>query len=163
MTDRAQRPFWLHQLTEYLIGFALVAYGFQDTAPAMPAIAGTVVLLNAACVRGPLGAFTFIGRKVHRVIDVVVMIVLVGFAIQPWVEVTSLGRIVLILIAIPMVFLWWYTDWEERAGRRERRAERAGTASGEVGKSAGRAAANAFLAGKRAVDKMSKSDDDSTD
>lgn len=162
MTDRAQRPFWLHQLTEYLIGFALVAFGFQDTAPAMPAIAGTVVLLNAACVRGPLGAFTFIGRKVHRVIDLVVMAVLVGFAVQPWVEVTSLGRIVLILIAIPMAFLWWYTDWEERAGRRERRAERASAASGDVGRSAGRAAANAYLAGKRAVDKMSNSDDDST-
>ena len=125
MDDRAQRPFWLHQFTEYIIGFALVAFGFQDTAPAMPAVAGIVVLINAACVHGPLAAFTFIGRKTHRLIDVVVMAILVACALQPWVEVSALGRLVLIAIVVPMAFLWWYTDWEERAGRAQRRADRA--------------------------------------
>lgn len=159
MADRAQRPFWLHQFTEYIIGFALVGFGFQDTAPAMPAVAGVVVLVNAACVRGPLGAFTFIGRKTHRVIDVVVMAVLIAFAVQPWVEVSALGRLVLVAIVVPMAFLWWYTDWEERAGRSKRRAERASTSSGDVGKSAGRTAANAYLAGRRAVEKVTKPSD----
>jgi hypothetical protein len=160
MGERAQRPFWLHQFTEYLIGFALVAFGFQDTAPAMPAVAGVVVLVNAAMVRGPLGAFTLIGRKVHRVIDIAVMMTLVVFAVQPWVEVSALGRLVLLAIAVPMVFLWWYTDWEERPGRKQRRAERAGQSSAVVGKSAGRAAANAYLAGKRVIKKHT---DDHTD
>lgn len=159
MSERAQRPFWLHQFTEYIIGFALVAFGFQDTAPLMPALAGVVVIVNAALVRGPLGAFTLIGRKTHRAIDVVVIAVLVGFALQPWVEMSALGRLVLIAIAVPMVFLWWYTDWEERSGRKQRRAGRAGAHSGELGKSAGRKAAGAYLAGKRAVEKYSKSDD----
>lgn len=153
MAERAQRPFWLHQFTEYIIGFALIAFGFQDTAPAMPAVAGIVVLFNAALVRGPLGAFTLIGRKVHRVIDVVVMAALVGFALQPWIEVSELGRLVLVAIAVPMAFLWWYTDWEERVGRKQRRAARAGESSGDIGKSAGRAAASAYLAGKRAIKK----------
>jgi hypothetical protein len=159
MSDRAQRPFWLHQFTEYVIGFALIAFGFQDSAPLVPAIAGIVVLVNAACVRGPLGAFTFIGRRFHRVVDLVVMAALVVLALQPWREVSTLGRAVLLAITVPMAFLWWYTDWDEREGRKQRRAATAGATSGDLGKSAGRAAANAFLAGKRTVAKYSKSDD----
>jgi len=158
MGERAQRPFWLHQFTEYVIGIALVAFGFQDTAPLMPAVAGVVVLVNTALVRGPLGAFTLIGRKVHRVIDVVVMAALVAFAVQPWVEVSALGRLVLVAIAIPMAFLWWYTDWQDREGRKRRREARAGDSSEELGKSAGRAAANAYLAGKRAIKKHTDPD-----
>ena len=153
MSDRAQRPFWLHQFTEYVIGFALIAFGFQDTAPVIPAVAGVVVLVNAACVRGPLGAFTLIGRRVHRVIDLVVMVVLVALAIQPWTDVSMLGRVVLLAITVPMAFMWWYTDWEERAGRKQRRAATASESSGDLGKSAGRTAASAYLAGKRAIKK----------
>ena len=161
MSDRAQRPFWLHQFTEYVIGFALIAFGFQDTEPMIPAIAGVVVLVNAACVRGPLGAFTFIGRKTHRVIDLVVMVVLIVLAIQPWREVSTIGRAALLAVVAPMAFLWWYTDWEERPGRKRRRADGAKQSSGDVGKSAGRAAANAYLAGKRTVEKLSKPEDTS--
>lgn len=153
MSDRAQRPFWLHQFTEYVIGFALIVFGFQDTAPVIPAVAGVVVLVNAACVRGPLGAFTFIGRRVHRVIDLVVMVVLVALAIQPWTDVSALGRVVLLAITVPMGFMWWYTDWEEREGRKQRRAATGSESSGDLGKSAGRAAASAYLAGKRAIKK----------
>jgi hypothetical protein len=153
MSDRAQRPFWLHQFTEYVIGFALIAFGFQDTAPLIPAVAGVVVLLNAACVRGPLGAFTFIGRRVHRVIDVVVIVALLVLAVQPWREVSMLGRVVLLAITIAMVFLWWYTDWAEREGRKERRSAQAKASSEDVGRSVGRSAASAYLAGKRAIKK----------
>jgi hypothetical protein len=159
MGERAQRPFWIHQFTEYVIGFALVVFGLQDTAPTMPAAAGIVVLVNAAMVRGPLGAFTLIGRKVHRVIDVVVMAALIAFAVQPWVEVSALGRLVLVAIAVPMAFLWWYTDWEERAGRKQRRADRGSESSADVGRTAGRAAANAYLAGKRAIKKHTDDSD----
>ena len=156
MSDRAQRPFWLHQFTEYVIGFALIVFGFQDTDPVVPAVAGVAVLANAAVVRGPLGAFKFVGRRLHRWLDVVVMVGLIGAAVQPWVEVSALGRLVLVAIAVPYAFLWWYTDWEERAGRRARRDAAAdGGGSEEFGRSAGRTAANAYLAGKRAIKKRS--------
>jgi len=155
-SHRAQRPFWLHQFTEYIIGFALIVFGFQDTDPLLPALAGIMVLLNAATVRGPLGAFKFIGRSVHRWIDVVVIAALVAGAFQPWLEASALGRLVLVAIAVPYVFLWWYTDWEERTGRKARRSAAAATGGSEdLGRSAGRTAANVFLAGKRAIKKRS--------
>ncbi len=157
MSDRAQRPFWLHQFTEYVIGFALIVFGFQDTDPVVPAIAGVLVLGNAAVVRGPLGAFKFVGRRLHKLLDVVVMSALVVAAVQPWVEASALGRLVLIAITVPYAFLWWYTDWEERAGRKARRAGASASGGGEdLGRSAGRAAANAYLAGKRAIKKRTE-------
>lgn len=155
MSDRAQRPFWLHQLTEYVIGFALIVFGFQDTDPVVPAVAGIVVLVNAAIVRGPFGAFKFVGRRLHRSLDVVVMALLIGAAVQPWAQASELGRIVLIAIAIPMAFLWWYTDWAERAARSRRRVERGGERSEVIGRSAGRTAANTYLAAKRAIRRRS--------
>ncbi len=153
MSDRAQRPFWLHQLTEYIIGFALIVFGFQDTEPTVPAVVGVVVLVNAATVRGPFGAFRFVGRRLHRWLDVIVMAALLVAAIQPWYAISALGRLVLVAISVPFAFLWWYTDWDERRDRTRRRAEQAGDTSEEIGKSAGRAAANTYLAAKRAIKK----------
>ena len=156
MSDRAQRPFWLHQFTEYIIGFALIVFGFQDPEPAVPALAGILVLVNAAVVRGPLGAFRLIGRRVHKWFDLVVMALLVVGAAQRWVDASALGRLVMVAIVVPYAFLWWYTDWDERAGRRARReAAAAEGRSEDMGRSAGRAAASAYLAGKRAIKKRS--------
>ena len=72
-TDRVLRPFWLHQSAEYLIGLVIVAMGLQSIEPAVPTIAGGVVLLNAALVDGPLGAFRLFSRRAHRIVDVVVI------------------------------------------------------------------------------------------
>jgi hypothetical protein len=41
MKERAMRPFWIHQLAEYMIGIALVSQGLQDTEPLLPSLAGT--------------------------------------------------------------------------------------------------------------------------
>ena len=158
MADRAQRPFWIHQLTEYVIGFALIVFGFQDTDPAVPAVAGIVVLLNATVVAGPFGAFKFVGRGLHKYLDLAVMAFLVVAAVQPWVAVSQLGRLVLIGIVIPVAFGWFSTDWAERADRRERRADRAGAGSADIGKSAGRYAASGYLAAKRAIKKRTDPD-----
>ena len=47
------RPFWVHQLAEYLIGISLVAQGMQDIEPLVPSLAGALVMVNAARVVGP--------------------------------------------------------------------------------------------------------------
>jgi hypothetical protein len=153
MAERAQRPFWIHQFMEYAIGFALIGFGFQDTDPTVPAIVGVVVLVNAAIVRGPLGAFRFMGRSVHRWVDIAVMGFLAFAALQPWVEVSSLGRLALLALIVPFGFLWWYTDWDERPGRAHRRADAASVRSEDIGKSAGRKAAEIYKAGKKAIDR----------
>lgn len=153
MADRAMRPFWVHQFTEYVVGLALIMAAFSDVQPLVPAAIGALVLVNAACVRGPLGAFTFISRRVHRWLDVVVMVAILVAAVQPWADVAITGRVVLLVLLVPLGFLWYYTDWDERPQRRRRRQEAASASSGDIGRSAGRLAGNAWLAGKRAVKK----------
>lgn len=153
MAERAMRPFWIHQLAEYLIGVALIAQGFQDSEPLVPAVAGIVVVGNAAIVRGPLGAFRFVGRGVHRWLDLVVMALLAVAAAQPWVPVAVTGRAILVVILLPLGFLWFYTDWDERAQRKQRRVARASQSSDDRGRQAGRIAGAAYVAGKRAIKK----------
>ncbi|MEJ7800352.1 MAG: hypothetical protein WKF60_07530 [Ilumatobacter sp.] len=149
MSERAMRPFWIHQLSEYLIGMALVAQGLQERDPLVPAIAGMAVIFNVAIVRGPLGAFKWVGRTLHRWLDLLVMVGILVAALQPWFTVPSGGRLIMLVMLVPLGFLWFYTDWAERVSRRERRAERAGVQGDAVGRSAGRLAGNAFKAIKK--------------
>ena len=144
MTERAMRPFWIHQLAEYLIGIALIAQGLQEKDPVVPAVAGVLVLLNAAIARGPLGAFKWVGRRVHRWLDLVVIIAILVTALQPWTTVPPGGRLVMLVMLVPLGFLWFYTDWAERPARKARRLERADVTGETVGRSAGRLAGNAF-------------------
>lgn len=151
------RPFWIHQLAEYLIGVALIAQGFQDPEPLVPAVVGIIVVLNAAIVHGPLGAFRLVGRRAHRRLDIVMMVLIAVAAFQPWLAVEITGRAILLVILLPLGFLWFYTDWAERPQRSERRKQRGSQSSGDVGRTAGRLAGNAFVAGKRAIKKRSES------
>ena len=50
----------------------------------------------------------------------------------------------MLVMLVPIGFLWFYTDWEERAGRKERRLQRADVKGENVGRSAGRLAGNAY-------------------
>ena len=156
MGERAIRPFWLHQLVEYIVGVAVLAQGMQDPEPVIPSLAGILIILNAAAVRGPMGAFKFIGRRVHRWLDVGVGALLALAALQPWAPIEFTGRVMLLGVLVPLGFSWFYTDWHERPGRRARRVEAAGQRSGDVGRSAGRLAGNAYVAGKRAIKKRSE-------
>lgn len=156
------RPFWIHQMAEYLIGIALVSQGVQDAKPLLPTLAGAMVVVNAAIVSGPLGAFRVINRRMHRALDVVMMVAIAVAALQPWVEVTSAARVVMLVILLPLGFLWFYTDWAERVGRKQRRAERAAESSrptGEqVGKVAGRLAGTAYTSARTAIRKRQSQD-----
>lgn len=147
------RPFWIHQFAEYLIGIALVSQGLQDTEPLLPTVAGAVVVVNAAIVTGPLGAFRVIGRRQHRWLDIGVMLAIAVGALQPWVDVTSSGRAVMLVILLPLGFLWFYTDWAERPRRKDRRAAAAGPTGEQVGKTAGRLAGTAYTSAKSAIKK----------
>ena len=88
------RPFWLHQAAEYLIGLVLVAMGLQSLDPAVPTLAGGLVILNAALVDGPLGAFRMFSRRAHRIVDLVVIgILLVARrSCRGWTSTTPTGR-----------------------------------------------------------------------
>jgi hypothetical protein len=149
MGERAMRPFWIHQLAEYLIGVALVAQGMQDPEPLVPSLAGVLVMVNASIVRAPLGAFRLVGRGVHRWLDAVVILAIAFGAVQPWVTVDVGGRLIMLVMLVPLGFLWFYTDWAERIARKDRRAAQAGQRGDQIGRSAGRMAGNAYKAIKK--------------
>ena len=150
MSDRAMRPFWLHQLVEYIIGLILVATGLQGPEPVVPAVVGGVVLLNAAVTTGPLSAFRLVGRRVHRVVDLVVIAFVFFAAVQPWVDVDIGTRAIVIGVAIVYAFVWFYSDFAEKQARQQRRAAAAtGDRGADLGRSAGRLAGNAVTAWRR--------------
>jgi hypothetical protein len=155
MGERAMRPFWIHQAAEYLIGIALVAQGLQDPKPLVPCVVGTLVILNAAVAIGPLGAFKWFGRGMHKWLDVGMMGVIAVAALNPWVETAATGRVILLVMLLPLGFLWFYTDWAERPSRKERRAATAGPTGERIGRSAGRIAGSGYVAAKQAIKKRS--------
>ena len=158
MGERAMRPFWIHQAAEYLIGIAVVATAIQDPEPVVPSIVGVLVILNAAIVRGPLGAFRWFGRGVHRWIDLFLMIVILLVVFQPFADVPITGRGVMLLALVPYAFLWFYTDWAERPARKQRRAATAGETGEKIGRSAGRLAGSGYMAAKQAIKKRAESE-----
>jgi hypothetical protein len=157
MKERAMRPFWIHQMAEYLIGIALVSLGLQDPEPLVPSVAGVVVIVNAAMVRGPMGAFKRIGRAVHRWLDLIVMAAIAVGALQPWVDISATGRATMLVVLLPLGFLWFYTDWAERVGRRERKLAHVAGGSGEqVGRTAGRLAGTGYRTASQMIKNRSK-------
>lgn len=131
------RPFWMHQVVEYLLGLMLVAQGLQSPTPAVPALAGGVVVLNAAIVEGPLAAFRTIPRRFHRWADVVLIGVLLALAALPALNVDNTSRLLLAAVAVILGVVWWNTSFERRAPSppgqwAEQAAGRAGRAVGSA-------------------------------
>ena len=160
--EGAQRPFWMHQVVEYLIGLVLIGASFQAPKPAVPAVMGMLIMLNTAIAKGPASAFPLVGRTVHRWLDVVVMLLLVAALFQPAFDVDSTGRLLLGAIAFVMFFIWLNSDFSEKAARKQdkkrqkvERSERlARPESQEIGKKAGRAVGDGVNAAKRLRKKM---------
>jgi hypothetical protein len=132
-----KRPFWMHQLVEYILGIALVASGAQSPTPAVPAVLGGLILLNAALTKGAIGAFRAYSRKVHRLLDPVVILVCLGGAAQPWFTVEATSRAVIAAISVVHLVVFLGSSFHERPPRGAR-AKASGDRSTELGKSAGR-------------------------
>lgn len=160
--EGAQRPFWMHQVVEYLIGIVLVGAAFQALRPVVPAVMGVLIIANAAIARGPASAYPLVGRTVHRWLDVVVIIVLAASAFQPFVEVDSTGRLLVGAIAFVMFFIWLNSDFSEKTVRKQDKQQQkvqqqerlARPQSEELGKKAGRAVGGGVNAAKRLRQKM---------
>lgn len=141
--DRVQRPFWLHQAAEYVVGLALIAQGLQAAEPWLPGMAGAVIVINAAIARGPLGAFAMVGRRLHRVFDVIIIVGLAGAGLLPGVDVAM--RFVLIGFAVVLGFVARYTRYDHRAPRGRQRSttpggDTPGDRAEDLGRRAGRLA-----------------------
>ena len=137
--EEARRPFWLHQGVEYLLGLILVAQGLQSPTPTVPALAGGLVVLNAALVDGPLGAFRAVSRRQHRWCDVVVMGALVTGAALPALDVDNTSRLLMAAVAVILGVVWWNTSFETRPAN-VRTTGRGEAAAGFAGRAVGNAA-----------------------
>lgn len=147
MAATVKRPFWMHQLVEYILGGALIASGLQSPTPLVPAVVGGLVMLHAALTIGPLGAFRVIGRRTHRVIDVVIISIEFLAVVQPWIELDNGTRIIIAGIASVHLFVWWNTNFAERPRSQPMTGE--GGRSAEVGRFAGRLVGNGVNAVRR--------------
>jgi hypothetical protein len=107
-------PFWVHQIVEVLLGVLLLVQGARtgEHTVALASLGGVLVLL-ALCSEGPLSAWPWVGRRLHRVLDLVVAAVL---ALSPIVlGLDHVLPIVLVeLAAAGMVWLGVRTDWRPR-------------------------------------------------
>ena len=161
MADVGKRPFWAHQLVEYILGGALVAMGLQSPTPVVPAVVGGLVMGHAAITKGPLAAFRVLGRKVHRVIDPVIIAVEFAGGLQPTIEVEPSTRLVVVGVALVHPFVWWQTSFAEKPPRAQRVASTAtpGDRSTEIGRSIGRAAGVGVSAVRRAKERRRGADD----
>lgn len=159
--ERVRRPFWTHQLIEYLLGVGLISAAVQMPQPAVPAVLGLVIILNAAITKGAAGAFSWAGKRLHRQLDVVVMVLLLAGALQPWVSIDNTSRLLLGAVAFVLWFVWFHTDFTEKVPRAERKAAKAeagGTdrSSGEaLGRGAGRVVGGGVNSLKRWKDSFS--------
>jgi hypothetical protein len=77
------RPYWLHQVAEYIIGFILLlAVSRVDGDERVPLIiGGALVLVNAAISGPPAGCLHLVPRRVHRWTDVGVIVALVALPV----------------------------------------------------------------------------------
>src|SRR5215218_3635883 len=149
MADPVKRPFWMHQIVEYLLGFALIAQGVRSATPVLPVVCGGLVVLNAAITKGPAGAFRIIGRRAHRRVDVAILLVFLVAVVQPFVEVDGATRALVGVMGAVLAFVWWQSNFTEPAPRAPISAD--GGRSTEVGRLVGRAVGDGVNAARRAT------------
>ena len=147
MAVSSKRPFWMHQLVEYILGGSMVAAGLQSPTPVVPAVIGVIVMLHAAITVAPLGAFRVISRKLHRFVDIAVIGLEIAAGAQPWINLDSATRFLMIGIALVHLFVWWNTNFAMRVKSPAVSAE--GGRSTEIGRIAGRLVGNGVNAVRR--------------
>ena len=105
MPAPGKRSFWLHQLAEYIVGGAMLASGLQSPKPLIPAIVGSLILLNTAIVDAPFGAFRLVGRRLHRILDYIVLGIATVACAAPGMDVaTRLVQILIVIVLAVVVF-----------------------------------------------------------
>ena len=143
----AKRPFWMHQVVEYILGVALIATGLQSPTPIVPGVLGLLIILNAAITKGPVGAFRVLSKKVHRVLDVGLIALTFVAAFQPWLDTDSGVRLIVVFIGVVHAFVWWQSNFAEKV--KGPKASGEGGRSTEIGRFAGRLVGNGVNAVRR--------------
>lgn len=151
-----KRPFWLHQVAEYIIGLAAIATGFQSARPLMPTLMGGLILLNAAVADGPLSAFQWVKRRWHRIADWVVLLMMIVMTVLPGADLSA--RVVQVALVVVFAVVILGTNYTEVVKKREQRASEAGLAV-DMGRQAGRLTGTLAARVRQRTQKMGDSRD----
>jgi hypothetical protein len=111
-------PFWIHQIVEYGIGALLAYQAVHSPRPAVPLLAGLVVVLLAATADGPAACFHAVPRPIHRILDLVVAAGLVVAAILFGDDMGGAGQVLLVLGALALAGLTLRSDYRPKEARR---------------------------------------------
>jgi hypothetical protein len=115
-------------------------------------VTGGLVVLNAAVTDGPAGAFRLLGRRVHRMVDVIVLAVFLVAVVQPFVDVDGTTRVLVAVIGAVLALVWWQSSFAEPARRRPP-VPTDGGRSTEIGRLVGRAVGDGVKVVRRGVDR----------
>ena len=113
------------------MGAVFVAQGLQSPTPLVPTVCGGLVMLNTACAKGPLSAFRVFGRRTHRLLDAVVILVIIVMTVQPVVSIESSTRLIMAVLAFVLAFVWMQSDFSESARTLRKQAAESAAANGE--------------------------------
>ena len=101
----------LHQAAEYLIGAVFVAQGLQSPTPVVPSVLGGLVIMNTACAKGTISAFQVFGKRMHQLLDAMMIVVIVVAAIQPVFSIDIGTRLLMAVVAFVLGFIWVKSDF----------------------------------------------------
>jgi hypothetical protein len=108
-------PFWVHQVVELLLGILLLVQGARTGEhTAVLVTLGGLLLLLVLCSEGALSAWPVIGRRLHRVLDLVAVVVLAASPLALGLD-HVLAIVILELAAGAMLWLALRTAWPARA------------------------------------------------
>lgn len=140
-----KRPFWLHQVVDYILGILVMAQATKADAPLVPLVIGLLMLINAACVNGPLAAYRGLSRPGHRIADLVLWVAIVAVAIAG-LGVAGGIRVTLLVVAVIWAVVILNTNFAAPVPRQKLPPQQRSEAVGRV---AGRAVAGGVNAWRR--------------
>ena len=112
------RGFWLHQIVEYIIGIGMLFLAGQSSQPVWPAIIGVVILVNSAMSDGAMSAYRVIPRRIHKVVDWVVIVSAIAASILA--DHDAQARVSLLGVGIILAVIALGTNYAGKAGRSNR-------------------------------------------
>ena len=113
------RPYWLHQVAEYIIGFVMLLMITRAHGDAGPLLAagGVLVLLNVAISGPPAGCLHVVSRPVHKWTDVGVVAALVAIPVVLRERATSTVWITMIGCAVVLLVVRLTTNYTVKPKR----------------------------------------------
>ncbi len=140
-----KRSFWLHQLCEYVVAGFLASTAAQNSQPVPLALLAIAVLINAASVKGPMSAFQLVPRRIHRMFDIALIVLMLAVALL--IDLNASARVTVLGLAAVMSMIALGTNYAQKeprlrqgdasmssSDRAEQLARNAGRAVGRIGR-----------------------------